>query len=352
MNTIPVAASRPYEVKIGAGLLKQAGQEIARLFPGAVCAVITDTHVAPLYLQPVLTALRTAGLAPVSFVFPAGESAKCGKTYLELLEFLAQSRLTRSDVVVALGGGVTGDLAGFAAATYLRGVGLVQIPTTLLAAVDSSVGGKTAIDLAAGKNLAGAFYQPRLVLCDPDTLNTLPETVFSDGCAEVIKYGMLGSPELLDLLLQTPIRSQLEPVITLCVEKKRDLVQEDEFDTGRRQLLNLGHTVGHAIESLSGYTVSHGRAVATGMAVITRAAVKKGLCPPRCLAVLLQLLADYHLPDKTEFSPEDLYEKALGDKKRTGGSLNLVVPTGWGESRLMPMEISQLKGWIELGVTP
>lgn len=352
MTTIDIPASRHYQVEITPGLLQQAGSRIRALFPKSRAAVITDTHVAPLYLETVLLALQSAGMDAISYCFPAGEQSKNGGTYLALLEFLAEQKLTRSDVLIALGGGVVGDLTGFAAATYLRGISLVQIPTTLLAAVDSSVGGKTAINLQAGKNLAGAFYQPSLVLCDPDALATLPQEVFADGCAEVIKYGMLGSPELLDMLLTRPISEQLESVIALCVRLKRDLVLEDEFDTGRRQLLNLGHTVGHAIESCSAYSISHGRAVAIGMAIVTRAAVRQGICPERCLDILTELLNQYALPIQTEFSADLLHEKCLSDKKRTGGTLSLVVPTRVGCSELMPMPVTQLQNWIRLGVTP
>ena len=350
MTVIDVPASRRYPVLIGSGLLEQAGGRIAERFPGASAVVVTDTHVAPLYLDTVLSSLSAAGLDPLSFVFPAGESAKCAATYLELLEFLAEHHLTRADVLIALGGGVAGDLTGFAAATYLRGVGLVQIPTTLLAAVDSSVGGKTAIDLAAGKNLAGAFYQPHLVLCDPDTLSTLPPEIFCDGCAEVITYGMLGSLPLLDMLRQAPVEQQLEAVIALCVGLKRDVVQSDEFDTGRRQLLNLGHTIGHAIESCSGYAVSHGRAVAAGMAIITRAAVRKDVCPPVCLEILQELLERYRLPEATEYSAQELFSKCLSDKKRAGDTLTLVVPTRPGLSELLPIPVPNLLNWIETGL--
>ena len=196
---------------------------------------------------------------------------------------MAARRLTRADGLIALGGGVVGDLAGFAAATFLRGIGFLQLPTTLLAAVDSSVGGKTAIDLTNGKNLAGAFYQPQAVLCDLDTLDTLPAEVFADGCAEVIKYGMIGDPALLARLETADFRADPEELVARCVAQKRDLVEQDEFDTGARQLLNLGHTLGHGVEACSGYTVSHGRAVAIGMTLVTRAAVAFGRCPAEVL---------------------------------------------------------------------
>ena len=266
------------------------------------------------------------------------------------MNFLAERRLTRADGLIALGGGVVGDLTGFAAATYLRGVGLIQVPTTLLACVDSSVGGKTAIDLPAGKNLCGAFYQPWLVLCDPETIKTLPDSVLSDGCAEVIKYGMLGDGDLLRRLQDVHIRDQLEAVIARCVEMKRDVVEGDEFDTGRRQLLNLGHTFAHSIEKLSDYAIPHGSAVAIGMMRITRAAVKKGLCPQDCLDALEALLKKYNLPLETQYSPEQLAEVALSDKKRAGDTLTLVVPCAWGESALRPVPVAELADWARAGL--
>ena len=247
---------------------------------------------------------------------------------------------------------MVGDLAGFAAATFLRGIPFLQLPTTLLAAVDSSVGGKTAIDLRGGKNLAGAFYQPSAVLCDLDTLDTLPQETFADGCAEVIKYGMLGDPGLLDRLEGADFRPDPEEVVARCVARKRDLVEQDEFDTGARQLLNLGHTVGHGIEACSGYAVSHGKAVAMGMVLVTRAAVSFGLCPPAVLPRLEALLRQHHLPTETPYPARALYEKTLSDKKRAGDTITLVVPTAWGKSQLRQLPVGELLSWIERGSTP
>ena len=305
---------------------------------------------APLYLNRVKDSLERAGFQVHSFVFPAGEDQKNGGTYLKLLEFLAARRLTRADGLIALGGGVVGDLAGFAAATFLRGIGFLQLPTTLLAAVDSSVGGKTAIDLTNGKNLAGAFYQPQAVLCDLDTLDTLPAEVFADGCAEVIKYGMIGDPALLARLETVDFRADPEELVARCVAQKRDLVEQDEFDTGARQLLNLGHTLGHGVEACSGYMVSHGRAVAIGMTLVTRAAVAFGRCPAEVLPRLRRLLERYGLPDATAYSAQALYEKTLSDKKRSGDTISLVVPIAWGASQLVRIPVSELPAWIERGL--
>lgn len=350
MTTVMVRASRPYEVTIGRGLLDTVGRQAAGQWKGRSAAVVSDSTVAPLYLNRVKDSLERAGFRVHSFVFPAGEDQKNGGTYLKLLEFLAARRLTRADGLIALGGGVVGDLAGFAAATFLRGIGFLQLPTTLLAAVDSSVGGKTAIDLTNGKNLAGAFYQPQAVLCDLDTLDTLPAEVFADGCAEVIKYGMIGDPALLARLETVDFRADPEELVARCVAQKRDLVEQDEFDTGARQLLNLGHTLGHGVEACSGYTVSHGRAVAIGMTLVTRAAVAFGRCPAEVLPRLRRLLERYGLPDATAYSAQALYEKTLSDKKRSGDTISLVVPIAWGASQLVRIPVSELPAWIERGL--
>lgn len=350
MTTVTVRASQPYEVTIGRGLLDTVGRQAAGQWKGRSAAVVSDSTVAPLYLNRLKDSLERAGFQVHSFVFPAGEDQKNGGTYLKLLEFLAARRLTRADGLIALGGGVVGDLAGFAAATFLRGIGFLQLPTTLLAAVDSSVGGKTAIDLTNGKNLAGAFYQPQAVLCDLDTLDTLPAEVFADGCAEVIKYGMIGDPALLARLETVDFRADPEELVARCVAQKRDLVEQDEFDTGARQLLNLGHTLGHGVEACSGYTVSHGRAVAIGMTLVTRAAVAFGRCPAEVLPRLRRLLERYGLPDATAYSAQALYEKTLSDKKRSGDTISLVVPIAWGASQLVRIPVSELPAWIERGL--
>lgn len=350
MTTVTVRASQTYDVTIGRGLLATVGRTAAACFRGRTAAIVSDTNVAPLYLEAVADSLKGEGFRVCSFVFPAGEEHKNGSTYLNLLEFLAQEHITRADGLIALGGGVVGDLTGFAAATFLRGIPFVQLPTTLLAAVDASVGGKTAIDLRGGKNLAGAFYQPKAVLCDLDTLATLPAETFADGCAEVIKYGMIGDGALLDKLEKIDLAADPEEVAARCIAQKRDLVEQDEFDTGARQLLNLGHTIGHGVEACSGYQISHGKAVAIGMTLVTRGAVAAGLCPPEVLPRLEALLARYHLPTATDYAAADLYEKTLSDKKRAGDTLSLVVPTAWGKSVLHPLPVDQLLTWIERGL--
>lgn len=351
MYAIMAAGARPYEVLVGSGLLEQAGERIRRATGCTAAALVTDDTVGALYGDRVQNALEQAGCRVVRFIFPHGEESKNMGTYAQLLGFLAESRLTRADAVVALGGGVVGDLAGFAAATFLRGVPLVQLPTTLLAAVDSSVGGKTAVDLPQGKNLAGAFHQPSLVLCDCDTLSTLPDDVFRDGCAEVIKYGAIGDADFFHSL-NRPVQQQRQPVIARCVQMKSDIVSRDEHDKGERQLLNFGHTIGHAIEQCSHFSVSHGSAVAIGMAHMTRAAYRMGLCDRSCAEELEALLQAYELPIQTDFAPGELTNAALSDKKRAGAQMALVLPKAIGHCILHRIPVEELGNIIQKGAQP
>ena len=350
MITIEVNASKTYNVHIGSGIISELGHMLRSVCNASKVALVSDSNVFPLYGDIAVDNLTRAGLGVSPFVFPAGEESKNGAVYLELLNFLAEQHITRSDCLVALGGGVVGDLTGFAAATYLRGVSFVQVPTTLLAAVDSSVGGKTAIDLPAGKNLAGAFLQPDMVLCDTDTLNTLPADVFRDGCAEVIKYGILYGPVLFEQLRRDGIHFHRESVIARCVELKRNVVVEDEFDTGARMKLNLGHTIGHGVEAQSDFSISHGQAVAIGMCIVARAAATHKYCTSHCCERILEVVARFGLPSSTDYNAEQLHRSALSDKKRAGGLVNLIIPQNIGNCAIIPMEIEKLKSFIEAGL--
>lgn len=350
MRTITVKASRNYDVLIGSGLLTSLGDHAARLTKAKKAAIISDSNVWPIYGKVTQDSLQKAGFEVCNFVFPAGEESKTGSTYLSILNFLAENRLTRTDLMIALGGGVVGDMTGFAAATYLRGVAYIQIPTSLLAMVDSSVGGKTAIDLPAGKNLAGAFYQPHLVLCDIDCLNTLPTPILRDGCAEVIKYGVLYDPDLFSHLSQKALSFDAEMVVGRCVELKRNVVAEDEFDTGARQKLNLGHTIGHGIEAQSNFTVSHGQAVAIGMAIVGKAGAAQGICSNETHDRILTILKKFGLPITTNCTADVLYSSALSDKKRSGGTVNLIIPKSIGECIIQPTDVSELLSFIEAGL--
>lgn len=350
MNTICIDASKKYRVHIGHDLLEKAGDYISDVFTPGKAAIISDSNVFPIYGQTVSDSLSQAGFTVYSYTFPAGEEQKCAETYLSILNFLAENTFTRSDVIIALGGGVTGDITGFAAATFLRGITYVQIPTTLLAMVDSSVGGKTAIDLPAGKNLVGAFYQPGLVLCDLDTLDSLPEEIFHDGCAEIIKYGVLYDRDLFDHLLHNGLKFDREYVIARCIQLKGDVVKADEFDTGDRQLLNLGHTIGHGIEAQSKYKVSHGKAVAAGMAIIAKAAWKYEICKQDTYKQICGILNVFGLPKNTTYSAFELNQSALSDKKRSGGTVNLIVPLDIGKCAIQKTPAEDVKSFIEAGL--
>ena len=343
MRSVTVKTSATYEVLIGSGLLQKAGEAVKKVISPCKAAIVTDSTVVHLYEETVRKSLTEAGFSVCTFVFPAGEASKNIHTLSHLLEFLAKEEMTRTDMIVALGGGVTGDLAGFGAAVYLRGIPFVQIPTTFLAAIDSSVGGKTAVDLEAGKNLAGAFYQPKLVLCDTDVLQTLPEVVFADGIAEALKYGVLGDAALFEKIAGGDFRQDLEEVIETCVSMKRDVVEEDEFDTGKRQLLNLGHTFGHAIEQKSHFQMTHGHAVAIGMHLIAKAAEAKGIAEKGTAAAIAKALEQNQLPKETEFSPTEVAEGTLRDKKRRGGTISFVFPKKIGDCEIVKIPVEEVE---------
>ena len=345
MKKIAVNASRHYEVLIESGIRHRAG-DFVRQIGGAEdlkCAVITDSTVAGLYLEDVKKSLAQSGINTVSYIFEPGENSKTLASYCNIVEFLAENGLTRSDVIIALGGGIPGDIAGFAAATFLRGIKWIQMPTTLLAAVDSSVGGKTAVNLRAGKNLCGAFCQPNVVLCDIQTLETLPPQIFADGAAECVKYGAILDETLFSDMGKGMMTTGLAEVISRCVEIKAAVVADDEFDTGRRQLLNFGHTLGHAVEKCSDFAVSHGHAVAIGMVLVAEAAAANGICSREVPERVKTLLCALDLPVVTDIPLADLLRAAAMDKKRTGNSITLVVPEKIGKCVLKKFNISEVK---------
>ena len=349
MKKITVNASTEYDILIGKGLLSDAGKLCADTLGIHSVAIVSDDTVDALYSEALEKSLRDAGYSPIKFVIPHGEASKSMKSLEGLLGFLAENHMTRSDFLIALGGGVVGDLTGFAAAVYLRGIRFVQIPTTLLAAVDSSVGGKTAVNIPAGKNLVGAFHQPSLVICDCLTLDTLPENIFADGCAEVIKYGIINDKRLFEKL-KSPIKPQIEDIIANCVSNKRDIVNADEFDNGIRRLLNLGHTVGHAVEICSNFGISHGSAVAIGTCIVARASAKLGICDESLPCEAEKMFKDYSLPTTCKFSAEELTTVALGDKKRMGQTISFVLPYAIGDCRICDMNVETIKDFIQKGL--
>lgn len=350
INTVSIDASTHYDIHIGPGVMTKLVPSVRELKQVQKICIVSDNNVFPLYGALVHTMLENSGYRTTDFVFPSGEEHKNADTYLALLAHLAKHQFTRSDLLIALGGGVVGDLTGFAAATYLRGIRYIQIPTTLLAAVDSSVGGKTAIDLPSGKNLVGAFHQPSLVLCDTDVLNTLPEDVFRDGCAEVIKYAILYDPELFAHLEHHIHVFSRSSVITQCIRWKRDAVVADEFDRGIRKKLNLGHTVGHAVEVTSGYSVSHGCAVSIGMAIIARGAVRMGLCSQEACDRITALLEAFGLPTFTTIAPQKLLQAMLADKKRNSETIDLIIPNKIGDCSISTVSIDRLPEIITAGI--
>lgn len=350
MNTVTVDASRSYEIHIGEGLMEQIGVFAAQIRSHCKVAVISDSNVWPFYGKTVISSLYQAGFDAINYVLPAGEESKNSEEYIKILNFLADNNITRGDMLIALGGGVVGDISGFAAATYLRGLPYIQVPTTLLAMVDSSVGGKTAIDLPAGKNLAGAFYQPSMVLCDFNALSTLPGEVFTDGCAEVIKYGILFDCDLFNHLMERSTAFDRAYVITRCVELKRDVVMADEYDDSVRQMLNLGHTIGHAIEKSSNFTISHGRAVSAGISIVAKMSSAAGFCSEAVPENIVKILDRFSLPIGTNQTAPQLAACALRDKKRFGGTINLILPRRIGECFIHPIPVEQLQSFIETGL--
>lgn len=356
MHIIDVPASTPYQVHLGTRLLEQAGPLVRAAAGGVKAAIITDSNVGPLYAPIVERSLRDAGYETCTFTFAAGEEHKRADTLVAALEFLATHELDRGDVVVALGGGVTGDMGGLTAALYMRGIALAQMPTSLLAMVDSSVGGKTAIDLVAGKNLAGAFWQPRVVIADIGCLGTLTPEQFADGCGEIVKHAVIRDPALFAQLEQTPPTyealcgpggvSLMEAVVARNVEIKRDVVAGDEREAGGRKLLNFGHSIGHAVEACGQYRLGHGNCVAVGMCLMARAAIARGLCDPGLLARLTRLLGACGLATRTDFTADELYERALHDKKRAGGTIDLVVPHALGDCSIERTPLGDFKALI------
>ena len=350
MITITVNSEAGYNILIGKGLLCTCGNTIREVARGQKVLVISDTNVAPLYAQRIVDSLTENGFESDVFTFPAGETNKTLETVGHMLDAMCEFGLSRSDLVVALGGGVCGDLAGFASAIFQRGIDFVSIPTTLLAQIDSSVGGKTACDLKAGKNLAGAFYNPQLVIIDPDCLSTLPERFFNDGLAEAIKYGCIKSKNLFNRLLTENPHNFIEELIEECVNIKKNVVENDFRESGERMLLNFGHTIGHAIEKYYNFSgISHGEAVGIGMVVITSAAEQNGLLDIGASDKIIECLKLYSLPTHTKISLETLAKLALSDKKRSGSNINLVLLHDIGNSYIHKIETSKLENFLNGG---
>ena len=344
MKKLTVHVGDTYEIFIEKGLLKDCGKYVRVVSKAKKIAIITETNVAPLYLDTVKNCIENEGFEVVNYIFPAGESSKTTETIVNIVEFLAENGLTREDMVVALGGGVCGDMAGFAAAIYLRGIKFVQIPTTLLSQVDSSVGGKTGVDLPQGKNLCGAFHQPALVLIDPDVLETLSPHFFSDGMGEVIKYGCIKSKVLFERIETENVKDFIEDLIYDCVNIKRGVVERDEKEAGERALLNFGHTAGHAIEKLHNFTdIPHGEAIGVGMVMISEAGERIGLTERGTTDRIRKVLEKYNMKTEVENSVTDIIGAMYHDKKRTGSGIKFIMLHSLGDSFINPVENDKVK---------
>ena len=347
MKTLNVKSVRSYDIHIERGLISRCGEIIKPLARGGKAMIVSDTNVFPIYGDTVKKSLEHSGFEVSTHIFPAGEASKQLSTIAEIYNSLADNGFSRKDFIVALGGGVTGDMAGFAAATYQRGIDFVQIPTSLLSQVDSSVGSKTGVDIKQGKNLVGAFWQPSVVIIDPDTLNTLTPEFFADGMAEVIKYGCIKSLPLFERLEQENAADIIEEIIYDCVSIKRDVVERDEHEAGERMLLNFGHTLGHSIEKAYGYTgITHGQAVGVGMVLMTRASETAGITPSGTTERIENLLKKYNLPITDKTPLDEMASGALGDKKASGDSINIVLLNKIGDSFTKKLKKTELLRFI------
>ena len=337
-----------YDIK--RGLLSQTGKLLSERLKSRRVLLVCDDITASLYAGKVTESLKNAGFDVASFVFSHGEANKTWSTAGSILEAATEAKLTRSDFFISLGGGVCGDITGFAAAVYLRGVKFVQIPTTLLAAVDASVGGKTGVDLGSGKNLAGAFHQPECVLFDPDVIDTLSKEQLDEGKAEIIKHAVLAGGRLYEIASRGALLDDIEEVVALNVKIKSKYVEADPCDKGCRQLLNFGHTVGHAIEKCSNYTISHGQSVAMGMVAETKAFVKLYNEKSDILEIIQSLLKKNSIKYDIPYTAKELAQAASHDKKMADGNLNIIAPFGIGNCQLKSIPISRLEEYIAAGV--
>jgi 3-dehydroquinate synthase len=343
VKTIKVTASKSYQVIIGSDILGGTGERLLEILPKCKIAVITDDRVDKLYSKTLITSLENSGYQTIKFVFKAGEESKNLNTYGEILAFLAENGMTRTDAILALGGGVVGDMAGFASATYMRGIKYVQIPTTLLAQIDSSVGGKTAVDLPQGKNLVGAFCQPSLVLCDVDTLKTLPKEVYLEGMGEGVKYAVLDK----DVYKILSGNYDIEEFVYSCVDYKRRIVEADEFEGGKRKLLNFGHTPAHGIEKLSEFKIPHGNAVAMGVKIMLENSLRLGYIDKEQTIELVSLIEKVIGKTYCPYKIEEVMKEALMDKKRSGDTISIMMAFGIGDVREIKVKIDEIGEYVK-----
>ncbi len=346
MKTITVKASTEYKVYIEKDLLCNTGKIFRRDLGGTKVIIITDSNVDGLYVDQVIQSLESESYDVFKYVIEAGESNKNLNTISDILSFMAEKDLSRKDIIVALGGGVVGDAAGFVAAIYMRGIDYVQIPTTILAAVDSSVGGKTAVNIPEGKNLAGAFHQPKAVICDTRTFDTLPQRQVRNGFAEIIKYGVIRDEHLLDRLGDDVADKDIADMVESCVRIKAEIVQADEEDRGIRQILNFGHSIGHAVEKLSNFQLLHGEAVACGMVEICRIGERLGYTKSGCRDRIIESLEKVGLSGKMNYRAEEILAVMRRDKKTEGDSINLILPIEIGNVIIKRVSLDQVEALL------
>ena len=331
MKTIHLNVSKSYDVLLDGGLIRCVDELIKPFCKGRNIAIITDDIVNELYGNNLLNKLKVSEYSVVKYVFPNGEASKNIHTLSNILEFLAENNFKRNDYLIALGGGVVGDITGFAASVYMRGINFIQIPTTLLSMVDASVGGKTAIDLKAGKNLAGAFWQPSMVICDTDIIKNLPDEIFREGMGEVLKYDVIDNLGIFESVFDDIVKENLDSIILDCVKSKQRVVEEDEYETkGVRKLLNVGHTFAHGLEKLSNYGISHGVAVGTGLVWEAGIAYKSGMCTLDTFETIKKAVAKWHLLIEFEFDYEDLVKAMKKDKKNDDAWISFMLPIHLG----------------------
>ena len=331
MKTIGIKTSKAYDVLLGQGLIAELPQLVKDICGGRKVGIITDDTVDVLYAESVYEALKAGGYDVCKYVVPHGEGAKNISTLSGILEYFASCHFTRKDIFISIGGGVIGDMTGLAAALYMRGIKFIQVPTTLLSMVDASVGGKTAVDLKAGKNLIGAFWQPSLVVADTRIISCLPDDIFAEGMAEVIKSDLIADAGIVKMIEAGTVKDNIDVMVSRCIEMKRDVVEQDEFETkGLRKVLNMGHTVAHAIEKLSNYTVSHGVAVATGLVWEANIACRLDLCNKSFVKEVRNAVDAYGLYYDVPFTVESMVEAMKSDKKNDDDNIDFVFPLRYG----------------------
>lgn len=355
MKSLKITVSLPnhqYDLTIGQNLLRDIGTWASNLWQPQKIAIITDETVASYYLEIIATSLIASGFEVVSYAITPGESSKSLANAEKLYEWLATEGMTRKDGVIALGGGVVGDLAGFVASTFMRGLHFLQVPTTLLAQVDSSIGGKTGVNTASAKNLVGTFAQPDGVLIDTDTLKTLAPRRVREGIAEIVKSAAIADKQLWQRLTELTSSDDLlanaSEIIAACCQVKRHVVEADERDTGQRLILNFGHTVGHALENTAGYgVVTHGEAVAIGMIQISQVAESKGMMPTGITADLKQMLTKFGLPTSSEvWLVDEMYQALTHDKKTAGQEIRIILLTEIGQAKITTIETTLMKDFL------